>query len=202
MIRQMGALVIPLHDLDTHGKDFSFSLDESWLNAVFAGSGFKGDVSQGPGRVDVHAQRNGQEILVHGHAKARLLGECGRCLKDMPIDVQADIATLYAPADPSNQARRSARAREDEDIEIDPEAPDREYYSGDQVVIDDLVRDYLMLEVPMQLRCDLGWACPNLDLPEHLRTPEGVGIKGFGEGDIDPRLSQLKKLVKDEPSKE
>jgi uncharacterized metal-binding protein YceD (DUF177 family) len=202
MIRQMGALVIPLHDLDTHGKDFSFTLDSAWLDAVFAGSGFRGDVSDGPGCVEVHAQRNGQEILVHGHAKARLVGECGRCLKGLPIDVSADIATLYAPADPAHPHRRPGRDRDDEDIEIDTEAPDREYYSGDQVVIDDLVRDYLMLEVPMQLRCDLGWACPNLDLPEHLRAPEGVSTKGFGEGDIDPRLSQLKKLVKDEPSKE
>lgn len=199
----MGALVIPLHDLDTHGKDFSFSLDGPWLDAVFEGSGFKGDVSGGAGRVDVHAQRNGKEILVHGRCKARLLGECGRCLKGLPIEVEAEIATLYSPADPTGTHRRSARERaDDEDIEIDPSAPDREYYSGDQLAIDDLVRDYLMLEVPMQPRCDLGWACPNLDLPEHLRAPEGVSTKGFGEGDIDPRLSQLKKLVKSEPSKE
>lgn len=195
----MGALIIPLHDLDSHGKDFSFTLDASWLDQVFAGTGVKGDASVVPGRVDVHAQRNGREILVHGHAKVRVLADCVRCLKGLPLEVEADIATLYAPAETAPHGHD----QEDEELDVDPDEPDREYYSGDKLEIDGLVRDYLMLEVPMQPRCDLGWACPNLVLPEHLRSPEGVRTKGFDEGNIDPRLSPLKMLAKKrEPNKE
>jgi len=195
----MADLVIPLHDLDNAGKDYSFALDASWLDRVLTGTGVSGDVAAAPGEVTVHAQRNGREILVHGRAKARLVAECGRCLKGLPLDVEAALGALYAPAD---AARRPAPKGEDDDLEIDGDEPDLETYTGDKVEIDDLVRDALLLELPMQPRCDLGWACPNIDLPEHLRAAEGVSTKGFGEGHVDPRLLPLIKLAKGEPDKE
>ena len=198
----MPALAIPTHDLDHTGKDFVFALDEAWLRAAFGETGVRGDASEGPGKVEVHAQLNGREVLVHGRAHARLITECTRCLKDFPLEVSCELAALYAP-DASGTRNDARRESEDDDLELDADGPDREYYSGDTVLIDDLVRDYLLLELPMQPRCDLGWSCPNLDVPEHMRSSEGVQSgKGFGEGTVDPRLMPLKKLVKNEPEKE
>lgn len=196
--RKMADLVIPLHELDTLGKDYSFVLSASWLDKMLEGTGIHGDTSERPGEVQVHAQRNGREILVHGRAKARLIAECGRCLKGLPLDIEADVGTLYAPADTAHAPRASQC--DDDDLSI--EDADREVYTGDKVEIDDLVRDSLLLELPMQPRCEQGWACPNIDLPEHLRAAEGVSTKGFGEGHVDPRLLPLKKLAKGEPDKE
>jgi uncharacterized metal-binding protein YceD (DUF177 family) len=204
----MGELKIPLHDLDTHGKDFVFALDASWLNGQLEGTGVSGDAST-PGEVTVHAQRNGTEILVHGSARARLIAQCGRCLNGTPVNVSCDLAALYAP--------RAAGAVDhaddtDEDLDVDPDEPDREFYTGDQVEIDDLVRDYLLLELPMQPRCDP--PC-DLDIPEdgsragwrastHMRAPEGVSsTKSSGERGLDPRLAPLQKLAqKGESDKE
>jgi uncharacterized metal-binding protein YceD (DUF177 family) len=189
----MGELKIPLHDLDTQGKDFVFALDASWLNQALAGTGVAGDGSAEVGAVQVHAQRNGTEILVHGSARARLVAECVRCLKGLPVDVSCELAALYAP-------RTGAPGEDedtDEDLDVDPDEPDREFYTGDQLVIDELVRDYLLLELPMQPRCELGWQCPNLDVPEHMRAPDGISnSKGFGERGPDPRLAPLQKLVR------
>ena len=56
---KMANLSIPIHDLDTQGKDFVFALDQAWLERVLVETGVHGDVSQGPGAVEVHAQRNG-----------------------------------------------------------------------------------------------------------------------------------------------
>ncbi|MFT3922734.1 MAG: DUF177 domain-containing protein [Myxococcales bacterium] len=192
----MADLSIPIHDLDAQGKDFVFALDEAWLERVLADTGVHGDTSQGPGAVEVHAQRNGREILVHGHARARLITECARCLKGLPLEVECDLAALYAPTS-ETEGRAAHHQDNEEDDDIDPDQPDREFYTGDQVLIDDLVRDYLLLELPMQPKCDLGWECPNLDVPEDMRAPEGVhSSKGFGEGAIDPRLAPLMKLAK------
>jgi uncharacterized metal-binding protein YceD (DUF177 family) len=201
----MPALTIPIHDLDNAGRDYVFALDESWLRDAFGSTGVRGDASLGGGQVEVHAQLNGREVLVHGKARARLVTECARCSKDMPVEVACELAALYAPdeAGRADKHRRAGADDEDDDIAVDPDAPDREFYSGDQVVIDDLVRDYLLLELPMQPRCDLGWSCPNLDVPEHMRSAHGVqSAKGFGEATVDPRLMPLKKLVKNEPEKE
>jgi uncharacterized metal-binding protein YceD (DUF177 family) len=194
----MASLVIPIHNLDTQGKDFVFTLDQAWLDGVFEGTGVRGDAAAKDGSVEVHAQRNGREILVHGKAHARLITECGRCLKDMPLDVACDLAALYAPAEGTVRP-----SKEDEELaDIDPDAPDREYYTGEKVAIDELVRDYLLLEIPMQPRCEAGWSCPNLEVPEHLRGAEGVHSESSGEGRIDPRLIPLMKLAKGEPEKE
>lgn len=198
----MGSLVIPVQHLDTHGKDYVFALDQAWLDAAFQGTGVRGDAGGREGEVSVHAQRNGHEILVHGKANARLVAECGRCLKDLPIEVACDLAALYTPA--AGSGGRGARAphEDDEELDLDPDEPDREFYTGEQVEIDDLVRDYLLLEIPMQPRCDLGWDCPNLELPEELRGEGGVHSQSDGEDRIDPRLLPLRKLAKGEPEKE
>lgn len=193
----MASLVIPIHNLDTHGKDYVFALDQAWLDGAFEGTGVRGDAAANDGAVTVHAQRNGREILVHGKAHARLVAECGRCLKDMPLEVACDLAALYTPAEGSARAHG-----DDEDADIDPDEPDREFYSGEQVAIDELVRDYLLLEIPMHPSCDLGWSCPNLDVPEHMRSTDGVRSQSSGEEHVDPRLIPLMKLAKGEPEKE
>jgi uncharacterized protein len=191
----MGELKIPLHDLDVHGKDYVFALDASWLSRRLVGTGVSSDATC-KGEVRVHAQRNGGEILVHGSAHARLLAECVRCLKASPVDVSCDLAALYAP-----RAAGAAAEESDEELDdVDPDEPDREFYTGDQVEIDDLVRDYLVLELPMQPRCEP--PC-ELDIPEHMRAPDLSDPKVSGERGLDPRLAPLQKLAqKSEPDKE
>lgn len=201
-IAQMASLVIPIHQLDSHGKDYVFVLDQAWLDKVLQGTEVRGDASQGDGAVEVHAQRNGGEILVHGKAHARLVTECGRCLGDVPVEVACDLAALYAPTEGSTRHQQD----DDEDADIDPDEPDREYYTGEEVVIDDLVRDYLLLEIPMQPRCELaGLECPKLGAVQGSSKDGPAsqsGAQGFGEGRIDPRLMPLMKLAKGEHDKE
>lgn len=198
----MGSLVIPVQHLDTQGKDYVFALDQAWLDQAFEGTGVRGDAAQGDGEVSIHAQRNGREILVHGKAHACLVTECGRCLKGLSLSVACDLAALYAPSEGSARPGHHAGQVDEELDDIDPDEPDREFYSGEQVVIDELVRDYLLLEIPMQPRCELGWSCPNLEVPEHMRGADGVHSQSNGEDRIDPRLVPLMKLAKGEPEKE
>jgi uncharacterized metal-binding protein YceD (DUF177 family) len=201
----MPALSIPIHDLDNLGKDFVFVLEGAWLTEAFAETpSVRGDTDK-LGEVRVHAQRNGREILVHGRAEARLITECGRCLGDVAIDVACDLAALYAPtATPGHRGGKRAEKplidADDDELDIDPNAPDREFYTGDHVVIDDLVRDYLLLELPMQPRCE-----PECALPLRAAAPKLRAVPSddaSGEGTIDPRLEPLKKLAKSERDKE
>jgi uncharacterized protein len=187
----MGSLAIPVQHLDTQGKDYVFALDQAWLDQAFQGTGVRGEASDGDGEVSVHAQRNGSEILVHGKAHACLVAQCGRCLRDVPLDVACDLAALYTPG--SSSARAGDADEELEDI--NPDEPDREFYTGESVVIDELVRDYLLLELPMQPRCEEG--TPECTVPGVAGTSESSG-----EERIDPRLVPLMKLAKGEPEKE
>ncbi|MDB4990766.1 MAG: hypothetical protein JWN04_5944 [Myxococcaceae bacterium] len=188
----MPALSIPIHQLDNIGKDYVFALDASWLRDAFTVSDVTGDTSR-VGSVEVHAQRNGNEILVHGKAEARLITECVRCLRPLSLDVECQVAALFAPT----STRPRHNDEEEEDLEIDPDAPDREFYTGETVFVDDLVRDYLLLELPMQPRCEP--ECENLGATSSSPLD---GDSVFGEDTIDPRLLPLMKLAKGEPDKE
>jgi uncharacterized protein len=185
----MPALLIPIHNLDSVGKDFVFALDEAWLQSAFVETGVQGDASA-PGEVSVHAQRNGSEILVHGRAHARLISECGRCLSPVPVDVECELAALYAPG-------TRPEGDDEDELDVDPSAPDREFYTGDQVAIDDLVRDYLLLELPMQPRCE-----PLCALPGQVAQPDQPAQRQELGEEIDPRLLPLLKLAHGERDKE
>ena len=188
---------IPIHDLDTQGKDFVFALDESWLERVlrrrpvFAATRLRARVRS---RSTPSAMAARSSCTV-GHAPV-WSPSVDAASKTLPIEVELRPGCAVRTGRDRLACRSQANDDEDDD-DIDPTQPDREFYTGDQVVIDDLVRDYLLLELPMQPRCDLGWSCPNLDVPEHMRAPEGVqSSKDFGEDSIDPRLAPLMKLAK------
>jgi hypothetical protein len=63
-------------------------------------------------------------------------------------------------------------------------------------VLDDLVREHMVLEVPMQPLCSE--QCEGIAVPEHLRPPPDV----FREpGAVDPRLAPLQRLRDNVPQK-
>ena len=182
----MAEFVIQLKDLEDGAREFSFVVGRSWLDLAMKDTGVKGD-SGSEGSLKVIASMTGREVLVHGKAQAQLMTECGRCLGDMPIAVEAELTSLFAP-----KAEENARRRDEDDDEIDPNEPDLDFYSGEELELDSLVRDYLLLELPMQASCDKGWECPNLDLPDHVRESMKTDI--HEQPGVDPRLAPLMKL--------
>ena len=56
------------------------------------------------GSLQLHAQRNGREILVTGHLRAGLRTECCRCLGDAPLEVDTYLTALLTPAGDLEQA--------------------------------------------------------------------------------------------------
>jgi uncharacterized protein len=176
----MAEFVLQLQDIDDAGKDFVFDVEPEWLDAALSGTPMRRDPAAGLGKLRVHAQRNGSEILVKGTIDAQLLVECGRCLGDTPLPVCTELIALLAPGDESGLPR---------ELELTAEDLDRARFSGNEVVLDDLVREHLLLECPMQPLCSSD--CPGIPIPERLRgRPEDFG----GKDRIDPRLLPLEQL--------
>jgi uncharacterized protein len=71
------------------------------------------------------------------------------------------------------------------------------------VVLDAVIREHLLLEVPIQPLCTDG--CPGIPVPAAVAGPSDLHSdpSGVGGGGIDPRLAPLLKLVgKNEPTEE
>lgn len=176
----MAEFVLQLQDIGDSGKGYSFELKPEWLDAALADSPVRRDPRAATGWLRVHAQRNGQELLVQGRVEVELLTECSRCLGDAPLPVQAEVTALLCQGEDPGLP---------DEVELDAEDLDRMRFVGHEVALDELVREHLLLECPMQPLCSS--QCPGIAIPDHVRPP----AEDFGDGTgVDPRLLPLKQL--------
>jgi uncharacterized protein len=111
------------------------------------------------GRADLVEEHHGKhhiikDIRVRGKLTTRLESDCARCLKPLTQDVQRDFDLLYRPL--------GADAGRDEMSITDAEA-EISYYEGDGLLLDDVIREQILLAVPLKLTCreDCKGLCPH-----------------------------------------
>jgi uncharacterized protein len=176
----MPAFVLDIKDLDSLGRDFAFVVEPAWLEAQLAGTDLRADPERSRGELDVHAQRTQDDVLVRAHVTTGLVADCDRCLEDVFLPIDVRITSLLSP--------EGTLSGEDEVAE---DSLDRDTYRGDEVVLDTLVREHIVLEVPMQIHCPEGCEMPSI--PASVRGPDDLGAKP----EVDPRFASLLKLKDD-----
>jgi len=90
----------------------------------------------------------------------------------------------------SERKRRRGKAVEDDDDDgrlMDADEADFDTYSGDDVVLDDFVREAILLELPMFPLCSE--TCPGIGAP-----PSETAESATEDSPIDPRLAPLMEL--------
>jgi uncharacterized protein len=192
----MAEFSLEVNDLDEIGKDFSYPVTASWLARELDGCpGVRAPVaSTADGVLEVHAQKSGTDFLVRGHVTATVVADCYRCLEDVSCTVTAELTALYAPAPAAKVAAKHAKAAAKAVDEADDDLPepgevDQELFSGDKLVLDSLVREHVILEVPMQPLCRED--CPGIPVPEHIRGPANFGEEESKGGALRAALSKL-----------
>lgn len=144
-------------------------IPQGWLASELADCEYP--VEPIAGRVSLDLERCSGGVLVRGHVSTRIRVECGICLANSALELEPEISCFMRP--------RSAQGDATENPELTPEDLEREWYEGDTIVLDELVRDAIMLELPMNPRC----ASDCAGLEEH---PAAAPIR-----EIDPRLAPL-----------
>lgn len=184
----MAEFEIKVSELDSGGKWYAFPLTRVWLGGVLVGLPERGgplrvDPAVGDGEVSVWAEKSGSDVLIRARVRAHLVTDCARCLGEARIAVDTTWTVLYAPRG------KEFRPVCDED-ELSPEELEREFYTGEHIVLDALVREHVLLEVPMKTLCSEG--CPGIEVPESVRGPADFGLRVRPDSStIDPRLAPL-----------
>jgi len=184
----------PVGDLDAAGKHFQRPLRAPWLRGVLEGTAI--GPSEQDGELDVRLSKSGTDVVVRGTLAAELVVPCSRCLEPTVIPVREEVSVLAVPssvpaaAGKGGRAGRGERKRaedEAEEADDDPGEADVIAFDGDTAVLDDLVRDELLLGIPMIPLCSE--ACPGI-------RPERPSSDAPGAADetIDPRLRPLLRL--------
>lgn len=122
-----------------------------------------------PVEVDVTLERIPEGIVVRGSLRARWVAQCSRCLEPVEGDVDVHVDELYE-TDPIPG----------ETYQLDPETLD----------LEPLVRDALMLELPLAPSCrpDCAGLCASCGANRNDAPCECVS------DDTDPRWAALKSL--------
>lgn len=206
--------VVPLKDLDNGAKTLDDAIGVDWLRSALAGS--EASPAGAPGRLVVQLSKNGQEVLVRGHAEVSVIMPCARTLAPLTLDLRPEVFLLLsrrAGESPPARSRRKGRdgksrhgksharagkgsakgeAKEAEDgwasdSELSNQEAARDTFSGEEIELDSFVREFILLELPMfPVREDL----PSIKLEARASAPP-VPEEGRA---IDPRLLPLQAL--------
>ena len=106
------------------------------------------------------------EIRVKGQVQVRLQADCDRCLEPAEFPVDSGFELYYRPVDEArlanNATRRgrqpeqaiTARAVRVEEKALDAGEAEMGFYEGDGVELNDVLREFVLLALPMQKLCD------------------------------------------------
>ncbi len=128
----------------------------------------------------LEAVSTGNLLFVTGEFQTKALVECARCSGPLKIDVKVvieeqfpvvGIPSAYSPTE-------SAKVAEEEDYPL---------FEGNSLMVDDLLRQSILLALPMQPLCQFGW-----DQPCPVATKLGVNLQQAGD---EKPLGQLGAIV-------
>jgi uncharacterized protein len=175
---------IPVRDLDAGGKSFGFPVRVAWLRSALESTQVQAGGKDGT--LELRLSKSGTDVVVRGAIQADLVVPCSRCLEPAAVHIREDVSVLVVPA--SAMREPSAHGDGDED-DIAPDEADVIAYDGETVVLDALIRDELLLAIPMIPLCSEG--CPGMSAHSNPNN-----LNEQLEAAIDPRLRPLLRLKK------
>lgn len=127
--------------------------------------------------------KQGSEVIVNGNVGADVELQCSRCLNVFTLKVNSDINVVYRPAEDIGR---------EEHYEIRGDELDTGFYKNDVLDTDDLLKEHVLLNVPMKPLCseECKGLCPKCGLD--LNTAQC----NCATSEIDSRLAVLKQLLK------
>jgi len=159
---------VPVRDLEEGTREYVFPIRPEWVKNALEEGEIK--ASSDEGQFEARLSKTGKDVVVQGRAKTTLELPCARCMKLAKVPVDVEITALMVP---------EGSMREGDPIEAD--SPDLVPYDGQTVVMDELVRDEILLGIPMIPLCSED--CPGMSTGPRKEEPP-----------IDPRLEPLKRI--------
>jgi uncharacterized protein len=123
----------------------------------------------------LEAVSTGNILLLTGKFKTRAVLECARCTEPLEVDIDFDIEEQFpVQGVPSSYGSGDfARVVADEPFEL---------FEGNNLIVENLLRQSLLVEIPIQPLCEFGWDgdCPVAKKKGALPSPQ-QGRPEFGK---------------------
>jgi uncharacterized protein len=137
------SLRIPINSIPEVGKELSLDLGKEWFarwrdedpDLEFAAGAITGNV---------RLEKHGHDILVRGRLQGHLELTCSRCLEVFVAPVAVDFDLLLAPAPDALAADSEELSSADLDLD---------FYHGETVDLEEILREQIILAVPLKPLC-------------------------------------------------
>lgn len=137
------------------GLDLAIHLDETWF-ARWQGEDPGLEIA-GPSEVnaEVRVEKHGRDILLRGRLSGTLALACSRCLNLYAAPAAAAFDLLLAPG--------PAPARSAGEEELSAEELDMDFYTGDTLDLEPILKEQVILLLPVKPLCaeDCRGLCPH-----------------------------------------
>src|SRR2546430_17340389 len=177
-------MIIEVRELQAHPVDFDEEIEPGTID-------FGPDVHQSTdlkaaGRAQLVREHHGKHELINdirlaGDFSTRVEMACARCLEPIDRDVQNQFDLLYRPQ--GTDAGRSELSVTAAEAEVG-------YYQGEGVLLEDVLREQVLLEVPLKILCREN--CKGLCV--HCGKNLNEGACSCAEPTEDPRWAALKEI--------
>jgi uncharacterized protein len=139
-----------IRDLEVRAASFDVELPPGVIGSIDPKYRQTGPL-KAAGKVELVSESLG-EIRVKGHLTVRMEADCDRCLEPAGVSIDSDFELSYWPV--SEGAR--------EETAIDGDEADIGFYDGDGLELNDVLREFVLLSLPMQRLCteDCKGICP------------------------------------------
>lgn len=176
---KLNYFVLKLEDINTVEKEFDFDLPHQWLENSFADCKELLFPEQ-TGKAKIRAIRDGNDIYILGTIQVTLIGQCVSCLEPVKIGINANVNVVFIPKDNQNS--------KDTEEDFDENEIMSEYYEENEIVLDNIIREFILLDVPMNPKCSE--TCDKWKI--YIKSDKKEEIKKMDK--IDPRWQNLKKI--------
>jgi uncharacterized protein len=135
-----------INEIGDDGLALDVPITSEWLAAACPDL----EASPGTGGLALRGRlsKNGEDYLLLGHLSGRLKTACARCLDPAGVAIDAQVAVTFIPAD--------------EGDDIGEDDADVVGFAGNEIILDDELRDEILLAIPLQVLCraDCKGLCP------------------------------------------
>jgi uncharacterized protein len=153
-------MIVLLEEIGEDGLTLEQVLEESFLGKVLEGDG-TGYKPAGAGALKARFDRVGDKLLLKGDGSLRVLGECRRCLAAVELDVPVhfDLNLVQRPPggeddEPEKPKEKKPRRGEGQKTaSFELEAADEALFDGREIDLDAIVREQILLDLPMDGLC-------------------------------------------------
>lgn len=184
---------VSVEEIREGGLTRTEAVTQELLEQVLSADRDSGFRAAGPATLTATFQKVSGGVLLHGELTAKVQSACKRCLADVALEVPVEFTLNLVP----EQALKASAGGEGEDDEAGERAgsfemndADREPFDGKTIDLDPIVREQVLLALPMHAVCK-----------EDCKGLCGVCGQNLNEKAcgcqtkvVDPRLAALKDI--------